>query len=81
MLPTLAAGRDEGIECDDVGLAAVAVHLIEELKRQLPTAGLLTGADQGGVGDYIALTAALHHVLEDSQRLLYLPYTNPILIL
>ncbi len=71
-LRTLAAGADEGVEGDDVGLAAVAVHLLQQLQGQLPAPGLLAGADEAAVGDHVALAAALHHVLEDPQRLLYL---------
>lgn len=69
---TLAAGANEGVEGDDVGLAAVAVHLLQQLKRQLPAPSLLAGRDQAAVGDHVALATALHHVLEYPQRLLYL---------
>jgi len=71
-LPTLTAGGQKGVEGDHVGLAVVAVHLVEQLQRQLPAAGLLACADQAAVGDHVALAAALHHVLKNAQRLLHL---------
>lgn len=68
----MGAGGEQGIEGDGVGLAVVAVHLIQQLQRKLPPAGLLARADQAAVSDHVALAAAPHHVLEYPQRLLYL---------
>ena len=77
---TLGAGREQRIEGDGVGLAVVAVHLVQELQRKLPPASLLTGADEAAVGDHVALAAAPDHVLEDPQRLLYLqPPCHPLI--
>ena len=66
---TLSTGSNQGIVGDHIWFAALAVHLIEQLKGQLPLASLLTGADEAGVGDDIALAAASNHVLAASAQL------------
>lgn len=74
---TLATSSYEGVVGDNIGLAAVPVHLIEQLQGKAPLARLLTGAYQGAVSDDVALAAPRDHVLEDLQRCLHLPQKAP----
>ncbi len=53
----LGAGRDKGVEGDDVWAAVVLGTLLKELQRQVPVPGLLARADQAAVRDHTALTA------------------------
>lgn len=66
---TLSTGSNQGVVGHHIRLAALAVHLIKQLKGQLPFAGLLTGADEAGIGDDVALTATSNHVLAASAQL------------
>ncbi len=66
---TLRAGRDERVEGDGVGLAALLVHLPKEADRHLPVAGLLARADEAGERDHRALALLVHHFVENSNRL------------
>ena len=63
---TLSTGCNEGVVSDNIGLAALSMHLTEEVQGQLPPPRLLTGADQAAVCDDVALTASpdLHHAAQ-----------------
>ena len=60
---TLRTGRNQGVVGHNVWLAALAVHLVEQLQGKLPAASLLAGTDQAGVGYHVSLTSTRHHVL------------------
>ena len=68
---TLGTGCDEGVVGHHIGFAPLAVHLAEQLQRQLPAPGLLAGTYQAAVGDHVALAAAAH--LHPSQAQLSVP--------
>ncbi len=63
MIHTLCTSSYEGVVCHYIWLAALSVHLTEQVQSQFPPASLLTCADQTAVGYHIALTAPpyLHH--------------------
>ena len=53
-------------------MAPIALHVVKQLQGQLPAPALLTGIDEGAVGDDIALAAMRNHVLEDLEGLVHL---------
>ena len=52
----MSTGSNERVVGDYVGLAALPVHLAEQVQGQFPAPCLLAGADQAAVGYHIALT-------------------------
>jgi hypothetical protein len=65
-------GSHEGVEGHDVGAAPVALHLVKQARRQVGARCTLGCADEGSVGDDIALAAPADHVFKHSYRLIHL---------
>ena len=65
---TVCAGCYEGVESNDIRLAAVRVHFLKEFNGKFPPTRFLAGSNQGAISNHVSFAPSPHHVMKDGYR-------------